>query len=141
MPSEVLAVTVSAQPHRVFISYSHDSPEHKDKVLDLSDRLRRDGIDCRLDQYEQAPPEGWPRWTEKKIRDADHVLMIRTEAYYRRVMGEEKPDLGLGVRWEGHMIQQHLYNAETVNRKFIPVLLTIGDEKHIPTPIQSRAGQ
>ena len=27
---------------KVFISYSHDSSEHKDQVLELSDRLRDD---------------------------------------------------------------------------------------------------
>jgi hypothetical protein len=46
---------------RVFISYSHDSPEHLDHVLELADRLRTDGIDCHIDQYEESPPEGWPR--------------------------------------------------------------------------------
>ena len=29
----------------VFISYSHDSEEHREKVLALSERLREDGID------------------------------------------------------------------------------------------------
>jgi hypothetical protein len=43
---------------RAFISYSQDSPEHKDRVLDLADRLRAHGIDARLDQYEVSPPEG-----------------------------------------------------------------------------------
>ena len=41
----------------VFISYSHDSQEHKDKVLALADQLRTDGIDCRIDQYNSVPPE------------------------------------------------------------------------------------
>jgi hypothetical protein len=38
----------------VFISYSHDSPEHVDRVLALADRLVHDGIDCILDQYETS---------------------------------------------------------------------------------------
>ena len=38
---------------KVFISYSHDSQEHKDRVLSLADRLRSDGIDCNIDQYEK----------------------------------------------------------------------------------------
>ena len=49
-------------PPKVFISYSHDSSEHKEQVLELSDRLRNDGIDCNIDQYEEfSPPEAWPR--------------------------------------------------------------------------------
>lgn len=48
----------------VFISYSHDSKEHARRVLALSDRLRDDGVDCTVDQYEQSPPEGWQKWMD-----------------------------------------------------------------------------
>ena len=120
----------------VFISYSWDSEEHVKNVLRLSDRLRSDGIDCVLDQYESSPPEGWPRWMDRKIRDAQFVLMICTETYYKRVMGDDSPDTGLGVRWEGNLIYQHIYNAGTRNAKFIPVLMSPGDRKHVPTPLQ-----
>jgi TIR domain len=71
-------------PPIVFISYSHDSPEHADRVLALSDHLRADGIDCILDQYEDSPPEGFPRWMDRHIRAADFVLMICTPTYHRR---------------------------------------------------------
>jgi hypothetical protein len=120
----------------VFISYSWDSGEHVKNVLELSNRLRSDGIDCVLDQYESSPPEGWPRWMDRKIRDAQFVLMICTETYHKRVMGDESPDTGLGVRWEGNLIYQHIYNAGTMNTKFLPVMLHQDDQKHIPTPLQ-----
>jgi hypothetical protein len=47
----------------VFISYSHDSDAHRDRVLGLSERLRADGIATILDRYVEkgSPPEGWPR--------------------------------------------------------------------------------
>ena len=121
---------------KVFISYSHDSPAHADRVLELANRLRADGIDCILDQYEASPPEGWPRWMGKQIRDADFVLMICTEIYYRRVMGEEEPGKGLGVCWESNLIYQYIYNAGTLNTRFIPILLQSGRVEHIPTPLQ-----
>ena len=124
-------------PPKVFISYSHDSDEHKDQVLELSDRLRDEGIDCIIDQYEEfSPDEGWPRWTEKQIREADFVLMVCTETFCRRLMGEETPGKGRGARWEGNTIYQLLYNAGTLNNKFIPVLLENGKPEHIPTPLQ-----
>lgn len=121
---------------KVFISYSWDSDEHKDRVLTLADRLRSDGIDCTLDQYEVSPPEGWPRWMERQIRETDFVLMICTETYKRRVEGEEIPGKGHGVRWEGHLTYQDLYNAGSLNTRFIPVLLESGEFQHIPTPLQ-----
>jgi tetratricopeptide (TPR) repeat protein len=132
---------VGPDPHnpKVFISYSHDSLEHSDRVRELSDRLRADGIDCVLDQYEVSPPEGWPRWMDKQVRDANFVLMICTETYYRRVMGEEKPGIGLGVRWEGNLIYQHISNEETLNTTFIPVLFDLGKVEHIPAPLQGVA--
>lgn len=125
------------QPHpRVFISYSHDSVEHIDRVLALSNRLREDGTDCILDQYETSPPEGWTRWMDRNMRDADFVLMICTETYYRRVMLDEEPGKGLGVKWEGKLIYQHIYNADSENTRFIPVLFKYSKREHIPTPLQ-----
>jgi TIR domain len=70
---------MASDPPKVLISYSHDSPEHKDRVLVLSNRLRGEGIDCTIDQYLLVPPEGWPRWMEKQIRESDFVLMVCTE--------------------------------------------------------------
>jgi len=120
----------------VFISYSHDSVEHATRVLDLSNRLRGDGINCVLDQYEPHPPEGWPRWMEREIRRARYVIMVCTEIYGRRVRGDESAGTGQGVKWEGNLIYQHLYNAESVNHEFIPVLFRASDYQHIPTPVQ-----
>jgi len=120
----------------VFISYSHDSKEHIDRVLALSDKLRSEGVDCILDQYETSPPEGWARWMDKHIRDSNFVIMICTETYYRRVMGEEKSGTGRGVKWEGNLIYQHIYNADTMNTRFIPVLFEQSDSKYIPIPCQ-----
>ena len=95
----------------VFISYSWDDESHVRRVLELSNRLRSEGVDCVIDQYEESPPEGWPRWMDRKIRDAQFVLMICTETYYKRVMGGEAADRGLGVKWEGGLIYQHIHNA------------------------------
>ena len=121
----------------VFISYSHDSVKHVQRVVELSNRLRSEGIDCVLDQYEFSPPEGWPRWMDKKIRDAQFVIMICTESYFRRVMGEEESGKGLGVKWEGNIIYQHLYNTDTENTKFIPVIFSKSHKSFIPIPLQS----
>jgi Tfp pilus assembly protein PilF len=122
---------------KVFISYSHDSPEHKDAILALSDRLRREGIDCAIDQYEQSPEEGWPRWCEKQVEQADFVLVACTETYLRRFRGEEVPGKGLGGTWEGHIITQELYSAQGRNTKFIPVTFRPQDAAFIPPPLQS----
>ena len=85
---------------KLFISYSHDSPEHEDRVRALADRLRADGIDAHIDQYSPAPPEGWPMWMDEQIRTADFVLLVCTETYSQRVERREQPGKERGVLWE-----------------------------------------
>ena len=104
---------------KVFISYSHDSREHLDRVLKLSDKLRNEGIDCILDQYEDSPPEGWPKWMDRNVKNSDFILVVCTETYYNRVMGTDQK--GLGIKWESSLIYQQLYNAGVNNIKFIPI--------------------
>ncbi|HZI19012.1 MAG TPA: SEFIR domain-containing protein [Pyrinomonadaceae bacterium] len=119
----------------VFISYSHDSPEHKARVLALADRLRAEGVGAVIDQYLSVPPEGWHLWTEKQIRDAGFVIVVCTETYHRRVMKEEQPGRGLGAAWEASIIYSHLYEGAGVNTKFIPVVFGGGDMKFVPKPL------
>lgn len=124
------------QAPKVFISYSHDSEEHRRNVLAFANRLRRDGVDAMLDQYVSSPEEGWPRWMNRQLEQADFVVLICTETYMRRVEGREEPGRGHGVMWESNLVYQYLYNAGAVNRKFIPVLLGGGKTEHVPMPLQ-----
>jgi SEFIR domain-containing protein len=86
------------EPPKIFISYTHDSPAHEAKVLALANRLRGDGIDADLDQYQSFPPTGWIQWMKHQVRDAQFVLVVCTETYRRRADGDEKPGVGLGSR-------------------------------------------
>ncbi len=123
------------RPPRVFISYSHDSEEHAARVLRLANDLRRDGIEAILDQYVTSPPEGWPRWMDSHVRDDDFVVMVCTETYYRSVIGKETPGTGLGVRWEGYLICNHLYESDLT--RFVPVLMDGGKRADIPEALRS----
>jgi CHASE2 domain-containing sensor protein len=121
---------------RILISYSHDSEAHRDRVLDLADRLRADGIDAVIDQYIQTPAEGWPAWCAAQIDTADFVLMVCTGIYLRRVSRKDEPGVGHGVLWEGRLINQYLYEAGSVSAKFVPVLLADGSDGHVPLPVK-----
>jgi hypothetical protein len=120
------------KPVKVFISYSHDSPERMNQVLALSNALRANGIDCHIDQYEMSPPEGWPRWMMRQIEQAGFILVVCTETYERRFKGEEAIGKGLGVTWEGAILTQELYEAQVNNTKFIPILFFSNDSTNIP---------
>ncbi|MBW2663254.1 MAG: TIR domain-containing protein [Deltaproteobacteria bacterium] len=118
----------------VFISYSHDSKEHKSIVLALAQQLRSDGIETVADQFVNgSPPEGWPLWMERQIEQADYVLMIFTPKYLRRFNGKEVVGRGLGATWEGAVIgRQEIYEAGAINVKFIPALFDEQANKLIP---------
>ena len=122
----------------VFISYSHDSDEHRERVLALSERLRADGIETLLDQYVNgSPPRGWPRWMLDQLDAADFVLVVCTETYHRRFRGDEVPDKGKGADWEGALITQELYDSRSRTLKFVPVFLSAADDDWIPEPLRS----
>jgi len=120
----------------VFISYSQDSEEHKDKVLAFANKLRKDGIDALLDQYEESPSEGWPKWMDRQIENSDFILVVCTETYCQRVMGTEETGKGLGVRWESTLVYQDVYEAGSEATRFVPVLFKDGKPEHIPKPLK-----
>jgi hypothetical protein len=122
----------------VFISYSHDSDEHRSQVLGLSQRLRQDGIDTFLDQYVNGTPmQGWPRWMLDQLDAADFVLIVCTQTYYRRFRGQEVPGKGKGADWEGSRITQDIYDARSSTLKFVPIFLSSANEQAIPEPLRS----
>jgi SEFIR domain len=123
---------------KVFISYSHDSDEHRERVLSFSERLRADGIDTILDQYVNgSPQQGWPRWMLDQLDAADAVLVVCTPTYYRRFRGHEEPSKGKGVDWEGALITQELYDSRSRTLKFVPIFLADPVEAWIPEPLRS----
>ena len=63
----------------------HDTVEHQERVLAFADRLRADGVDAEVDQYNAAPPEGLATVVRAANDAADVVLMICTETYHRRI--------------------------------------------------------
>ncbi|NEZ64372.1 TIR domain-containing protein [Leptolyngbyaceae cyanobacterium CCMR0082] len=129
--------TQISKPKTVFISYSHDSEVHKERVLELANRLCEHGIDANLDQYEESPPEGWQRWMLNQVESSDYVLVICSETYNRRFRAKEEVGRGRGVTWEGGVIIDELHHVQAKNLKFIPVTFTDNDSHHIPSPLAS----
>ncbi|PWQ96057.1 SUMF1/EgtB/PvdO family nonheme iron enzyme [Leucothrix pacifica] len=127
-------------PPKLFISYSHDSPEHKKMVLDLAERFRKEkNIDCELDQHFEPgnPPEGWIKWMRDGVNQSDSVIMIFTPTYKDRY--ERNVDIGgNGVGYEGVVISQLLYQKYFTTNKFIPVICDNGELKHVTEELCDR---
>ncbi len=127
---------MASDPPKVFISYSHDSLEHSRRVLGLAERLRKDGIDAQIDRYVNGTPaEGWPRWMDTQLEWADFVLLLCTETYYRRFRGQEQPEKGRGVDWEGALVTNEIYQDKSLTTKFVPVFLSSSEVKFIRRPL------
>jgi hypothetical protein len=128
---------MAPSPPKVFISYSHDSTEHAEAVLSLAQRLRQDGIDAWIDQYENGTPEeGWPRWMLNRLDWAETILLVCTETYYRRFRGYDEPDRGRGADWEGQLITLDLYDAKSRKVNFVPILFGDRCKEFIPEPLR-----
>jgi hypothetical protein len=130
--------SMSSPTTKVFISYTHEGDEHDAKTLGLANSLRAHGIESSIDAYVPGSPlEGWPQWMLNQIKWADYVLVVCTETYTRRCEGNEVTGKGRGGKWEGAHITLSLYNNESRNDKFIPVIFSGDDLKHIPLILTS----
>ena len=121
-----------AENPKVFISYSHDSPEHKRWVSELAARLRHNGIDAILDQWDLGLGDDITRFMERGIVNADRVLVICTDKY----VGKANADEG-GVGYERMIV-----NAELVQNlgtdKFIPIIRQALAKEKTPTFLGTR---
>ena len=69
---------------KVFVAYSHDSPEHKSWVADFSRELRSYGINVVLDQWDLKYGDDVTLFIESNIREAEKVLIICTDKYIEK---------------------------------------------------------
>ncbi|ENM5919925.1 toll/interleukin-1 receptor domain-containing protein [Vibrio mimicus] len=116
---------------KVFVSYSHDTQEHKKWVLDLATRLRNSGIDAVIDQWELGPGDDLPHFMETNLATADRVIMICTERYV------EKANSGSGgVGYEKMIITSELLSKIDSN-KVIPVIKQDASND-VPTFLKSK---
>ncbi|HEU5219293.1 MAG TPA: toll/interleukin-1 receptor domain-containing protein, partial [Gemmatimonadales bacterium] len=119
-------------PVRIFISYSHDSDEHRERVRQLAARLRGDGVDAWMDQYSPTPVEGWPRWMKAEFARARFIVIVCSGGYAERF--DRGPGQGSGVGWEAVLIRQELYDKGG-NARFIPVFFD-GEEGTVPAELR-----
>ncbi|MGE0076356.1 MAG: SEFIR domain-containing protein [Bacteroidales bacterium] len=119
------------EPPKVFISYSHDNKEHKEKVLNLAQSLRANGINCWIDQFDNNPEYGFSRWMYEQIAISDFVLVVCTQKYCNRFEAINTKRSS-GVNFEGHLILQELNEKGLKNSKYIPIILDDSDGDYVP---------
>lgn len=112
-------------PPKVFVSYSHDNPGHKQWVLELASKLRQGGVDAILDQWDLRLGEDVTRFMESGIQDCERVVVVLSEGYV------QKAENGVGgVGYERQIVTAELIqNLGTT--KFIPVVRA-NPERKVP---------
>jgi len=118
---------------RVFISYSHEEPEHDRWVMELGKLLRKNGVDAYLDKWDLIPGQDTAYFMESQIRDSDFVILICTPVY------AEKSNIPRGgVGYEKNIISAEMLQANDLRPKFIPVLRRGTFDSALPTYLGSK---
>jgi hypothetical protein len=126
-----------SEPKRVFISYAHESDEHRDRVLALAQRLRREGVDAWLDRF--APHQSdWALWMCRELEKADVVLCICTRTWRHRYDAEEDEGSDTGVRYEGRLLRSFILDSRGNEHKVAAVVFSEEDRRvHVPRDLSS----
>ncbi len=116
---------------KIFMSYSHDSFEHKQWVVNLATRLVHSGVDVALDAWSLGPGDDLPHFMETQLASSDRIIMICTENYV------QKANKGAGgVGYEKMIVTSTLLKTIDSN-KVIPVIRQRGTT-NTPTFLSSK---
>jgi hypothetical protein len=114
-----------------FVSYSWDSPGHKEWVRELAERLAESGVDVILDQWHLGPGQSVTHFMESSIKRAEFIVVVCTPNYARRSNARKG-----GVGYEQQIISGHMAQGLKTKR-FVPVLrrgtLQPGRNNAVPT--------
>jgi hypothetical protein len=116
----------------VFLSYSHDSREHKQWVAKLATALRNKHVEVIFDQWDLEPGDDVPKFMERAVKNADRVLMVCSEPYVRKANDGKG-----GVGYEAMIVTGELVR-DLGTRKFVPVIRQQGGEVAVPDCVSTR---
>lgn len=118
---------------KVFISYSHDSDQHREWVYTMACRLVENGVETVLDQWDIQLGSNIMQFMEKGLTNSDRVLVVCTDNYNQKSNG----GLG-GVGYEKNILTAELFaNQDTA--KFIPCIRGVAGAVKTPICLGGRA--
>ncbi len=116
---------------KVFISYAWSSPEHEKWVMELAERLERNGVEVVIDKWNSTEGQNLNAFMQRSVTDPTitKVLVICDETYARKADGFEG-----GVGTETVIISNEVYQ-DVEQTKFVPIIAQRSSEgeAYIPT--------
>jgi hypothetical protein len=124
---------ISAIPPRVFISYSHNGPEHRQWVISLGDFLRKNGVNARLDAWHLRNGMDLPQFMTNELSQADRVIIISDNKYAQKSNGR----VG-GVGWETMIVQGDMAQLPPDSTKYMVVVRSQTFEAGMPIYLRTK---
>ena len=112
------------KPPSVFVSYSHDSEDHKSWVHHLAEDLTNNGVKTTLDQWNFQVGDDIGEFMEKSLATATYVVLVCTEPFARKANDREG-----GVGYEQAVLVGELLTNRSLGSRFLPILDL---ETHLP---------
>lgn len=116
----------------VFISYSHDSKEHMSWVRQLGTRLRSNGIDAVLDQWNLTLGQNLAFFMEAGLSESKRVLCICSDDYIAKANSGKG-----GVGYEKQIIASE-FLTDTNTDWVVPILRNNKADKKLPNFLSGR---
>lgn len=117
---------------RVFISYASADINNRNWVKDFACRLRKCGVNARLDMFHLKLGQDLPQWMTNELLMADKVLLI-CDKYYAEKADNRKG----GVGWETMVIQGDMLSRQEQN-KYVAILRDADIDQSLPIYVKSR---
>ncbi len=118
---------------RVFISYAGDDKENSKWVRNLTNNLRENGVDARLDRFHLKPGMDLPQWMTNEVIMADKVILVCDYNYMN------KADIRKGgVGWETMIIQGDMLSLGDTKSKYIAIVREEEIDKGLPIYMKSK---
>lgn len=118
---------------RVFISYTAVKKENGIWVKKLTEKLRANGIDARLDIFHLKPGVDLPQWMTNEVILADKVLLICDYDYMIKADVRKG-----GVGWETMIIQGDMLSQGEAKNKYVALIREDEVDKALPIYMKSK---
>jgi hypothetical protein len=121
-----------AMAQKVFMSYSHDSEEHKEWVLQLATRLRSNGVDVLLDRWNLKLGSDLPGFMEQGLSASQRVICVCSGSYVHKANGGKG-----GVGYEKQIMSAEYLEDQNTDW-VIPLIKNNETDKKTPTFLGGR---